>query len=283
MPNERYGSDDHERRVRLGRNPPVREDDYDRLERGFGQDRLRERENYLREERSFSPGGGDPYGDYGKGYGPDRFERDRYEREEPGYRSGEFSRGYGRSNRRGPDEAGPIYQNQYGLNRGVEMNPSYGESQGGYGAYGRNFSYGSGGGRRADRGDAYGGYRQGPDRWLGGENPMLADQAAGHIGQHRGRGPKNYVRSDERIREDVSDRLADHAHLDASEIDVQVKNGEVTLTGTVEDRMSKRRAEDCADDVSGVKHVQNNLRVKSAEPTVTSTSAAAAGNHSRAS
>ncbi len=78
---------------------------------------------------------------------------------------------------------------------------------------------------------------------------------------HRGRGPKGYVRSDTRIEEDVHDRLTDDPALDATEIEVAVKNREVTLNGTVESRRDKRRAEDCVDSVSGVVHVQNNLRV----------------------
>ena len=76
----------------------------------------------------------------------------------------------------------------------------------------------------------------------------------------RGRGPKAYRRSDDRIREDINDRLTDHAYLDASDIEVMVKEGEVTLTGKVLDRTDKRLAEDVAESVSGVKHVQNNLR-----------------------
>ncbi|MCV2868662.1 BON domain-containing protein [Defluviimonas sp. WL0002] len=79
---------------------------------------------------------------------------------------------------------------------------------------------------------------------------------------HRGRGPKNYTRSDERIFEDVNDRLTDDESLDATDISVEVKDREVTLDGTVQSRYAKRRAEDCADMVSGVQHVQNNLRVK---------------------
>ncbi|WP_445503163.1 CBS domain-containing protein [Microvirga sp. G4-2] len=78
---------------------------------------------------------------------------------------------------------------------------------------------------------------------------------------HRGRGPRNYQRSDDRIREDVSERLSDDARVDASEIEVTVQNREVTLTGTVRDRNEKRWAEDIAESVSGVSHVQNNLRV----------------------
>jgi osmotically-inducible protein OsmY len=80
--------------------------------------------------------------------------------------------------------------------------------------------------------------------------------------KHRGRGPKGYRRSDERIKEDVNDRLTDHPYLDASDIVVSVKDSEITLSGTVDDRTDKRVAEDIAESVSGVKNVQNNLRVK---------------------
>ena len=80
-------------------------------------------------------------------------------------------------------------------------------------------------------------------------------------GRYRGIGPKGYVRSDDRIREAVSDELMDDSWLDASQIEVAVQDGEVTLSGTVEDRDAKRLAEDIAEHASGVKHVQNNLRV----------------------
>lgn len=82
---------------------------------------------------------------------------------------------------------------------------------------------------------------------------------------HRGKGPKGYRRSDDRIREDVSDRLADDHWLDASAIEVSVANCDVTLTGTVKSRDDKRRAEAMAETVSGVDHVQNNLRVERTE------------------
>jgi osmotically-inducible protein OsmY len=76
-----------------------------------------------------------------------------------------------------------------------------------------------------------------------------------------GKGPRGYIRSDQRIREYVGDLLTDNDSLDASAIDVQVEAGEVTLDGTVDTRIAKRHAEDLIDRVSGVKHVQNNLRV----------------------
>jgi hypothetical protein len=81
-------------------------------------------------------------------------------------------------------------------------------------------------------------------------------------GRFTGRGPKGWQRSDDRIREDINERLTDHPHVDASEIEVTVKNGEVTLTGTVDERHAKRLAEDIAESVSGVREVHNQIRVQ---------------------
>ena len=81
-------------------------------------------------------------------------------------------------------------------------------------------------------------------------------------GPHAGKGPKGYRRSDERIREAVSERLTRHGDLDASEIEVAVKDGEVTFEGSVPDRESKRLAEDLTQDLPGVREVHNRLRVE---------------------
>jgi hypothetical protein len=81
-------------------------------------------------------------------------------------------------------------------------------------------------------------------------------------GRYAGRGPKSWRRSDERIREDVNEELTRHPDVDASEVDVAVINGEVTLTGTVDGRNEKREADECAWRVSGVKDVHNQLRIK---------------------
>ena len=81
-------------------------------------------------------------------------------------------------------------------------------------------------------------------------------------GAFTGKGPKNYVRSDERIREDVCEHLSYHPYIDASDVEVMVRAGEVTLTGTVDARMVKRAAEECCDHVRGVTDVHNHLRVR---------------------
>ncbi|MCV3738615.1 SWFGD domain-containing protein [Rhizobium sp. TRM96647] len=102
--------------------------------------------------------------------------------------------------------------------------------------------------------------------WFGDED---ASRRREMDARHRGRGPKNYTRSDERIAEEVNDQLADDAHIDASDIEVSVSSGEVTLNGTVTERFAKRHAEDIVERVSGVKHVQNNLRVSEQQTTLT--------------
>ena len=78
----------------------------------------------------------------------------------------------------------------------------------------------------------------------------------------RGVGPRNYTRSDERITEDVNDRLNDNPYIDASDIQVKVKQGEVILEGNVDSRYAKHLIEDIADSVSGVKDVENHIHIK---------------------
>ncbi len=81
-------------------------------------------------------------------------------------------------------------------------------------------------------------------------------------GQYAGRGPKGYQRSDERVKEEVCDILTRDHDVDASDIEVQVHNGEVTLSGMVSDRNQKRRAEDVIERMSGVKEIHNQIRVQ---------------------
>ena len=81
-------------------------------------------------------------------------------------------------------------------------------------------------------------------------------------GQYAGRGPRNYKRSDNRIEEDINDRLTQHSMIDASDVEVSVQNGEVTLRGQVTDRYAKRLAEEIAESVFGAHDVNNQIKVK---------------------
>jgi hypothetical protein len=88
--------------------------------------------------------------------------------------------------------------------------------------------------------------------------------AFGLQNSHRGRGPQGYTRSDERIKEDICERLSEHHYIDASQIQVEVNQGVVTLEGSVDDRWQKYQTEDLADATSGVKDIQNRLNVSRA-------------------
>jgi hypothetical protein len=93
------------------------------------------------------------------------------------------------------------------------------------------------------------------------EERMYGSSLERQLGEHRGRGPRGYRRSDDRIKEDVCQCLTDDAHIDASNVDVTVNDREVVLSGTVESRFEKRHAEDLIERVPGVRDVINSLRV----------------------
>lgn len=84
---------------------------------------------------------------------------------------------------------------------------------------------------------------------------------------HVGQAPKNAGRADARIREDVCDALTYRGDVDATDIEVTVHAGEVTLEGTVTDRRSKHVAEEIAEGVLGVKDVHNKLTIRKDDPT----------------
>ncbi len=108
--------------------------------------------------------------------------------------------------------------------------------------------------------------RSGSTQWGKGGNDSDQDT------MHKGKGPKGYKRADERIQDDINDRLTDDSQLDASEIEVTVTNGEVKLSGTVDSRDAKRRAEDLTEAISGVSNVENSIRVKQDKEMGSSTS-----------
>jgi hypothetical protein len=89
---------------------------------------------------------------------------------------------------------------------------------------------------------------------------------------YRGVGPRNYTRSDERIREDLNERLTEAYDLDASGITVEVGNGVATLNGRVPQRWMKHRAEDLADACIGVSDVRNHILVGDASASAAGTS-----------
>ena len=197
--------------------------------------------------------------------------------------------GYGGAS--GPDAygSGQQWQEQYGGQRGYGggygSSSGYGAS-GGYGSgYGASGGYGGGQGIGPGRGydsgfsSSAGGYgRQGSaGQWQGEQSygqrgsEWRGDDASHNQGYpstgmetprgYRGKGPKGYARSDERLQEDISERLMDNDAIDASGVSVQCKDGIVTLEGTVSERRMKHNIEDLVEGCHGVKDIENRIRV----------------------
>lgn len=138
---------------------------------------------------------------------------------------------------------------------GPEGERAYGRSR----SDGGGFPFGHGGGA-ADR-DPYSQYERGGYLKLHGP-----DYGRNNDGthSHRGLGPLDYRRADERVYADVCEALTHDADVDATEIEVSVSEGEVTLLGTVTSREQKRRAGFIADRIAGVRDVHNQLRIEDA-------------------
>ncbi|MDQ0455575.1 BON domain-containing protein [Rhizobium paknamense] len=98
-----------------------------------------------------------------------------------------------------------------------------------------------------------------PSGYLQGEADIFSDQH-----DHRGKGPRNYRRSDDRLIEELNERLTEATRLDATHVSAVVENGVATLEGQVESRAAKREAEDIALSIRGIEDCMNRLKVQPA-------------------
>lgn len=148
-------------------------------------------------------------------------------------------------------------RNSWGSHPDSRYSNSRSSSMSGYGTQsGSDSQFGSGYGSQYGGGNKFGSM----DNYSTSSNDFSRRE-----GLHSGKGPKGYKRSDDRIREEVCEALSRSAEVDASDIDVTVKEGMVTLSGTVESRMAKREAEMCVEHLSGIEDVHNEIRVKKNE------------------
>ncbi len=174
-------------------------------------------------------------------------------------RAGYNTPGYYRANRelRELDEPPGAPPDNYAAGDYDDLNTGKYENYGGDGYYGSNYGYVNS--YRVGRDyEQNAGYRENYNRLP--QGGFLETEEEMVRGQHRGKGPRNYRRPDARILDDIHDRLCQDDYLDATDIDVAVNSGEVILTGYVEDRAAKRRAEDVIETVPGITHLENRLR-----------------------
>ena len=85
---------------------------------------------------------------------------------------------------------------------------------------------------------------------------------SGQDRNHHGKGPRNYHRSDERILEDIYNRISADWKVDARDVDIRVEAGVVHLSGQVRDRSFRHRIEDITEAVRGVKSIENKIRIE---------------------
>ena len=188
----------------------------------------------------------------GSGDGFSRSQRYRSGGDRSSFRAGSRSGDYG--DLAGDTRSG-AYRNYGNLRNSGRSTGSYGDE--GYRTGESGGWRGDGGLGRGYRGDYESTQRSQPYRY----GSQYGDY--GNRGQgFRGRGPKNYTRSDDRIREDLNEQLMDADDVDASDVSIEVNDGVVTLSGSVEQRWIKHRIEDMADGCSGVKDVRNEIRVQ---------------------
>jgi len=81
-------------------------------------------------------------------------------------------------------------------------------------------------------------------------------------GPQAGKGPRGWNLSDERLIEDVSERLMEDRLLDARNVEVAANSGVVTLTGEVPGASDVIHAEMLARNAPGVTAVENRLSVR---------------------
>lgn len=73
--------------------------------------------------------------------------------------------------------------------------------------------------------------------------------------------PRGVRRSDKRIKEEIETLLRQHRQVDASDIEVTVKDGVATLSGKVSSPLDQRTAEEITKIVLGVVKVNNQLNI----------------------
>jgi hypothetical protein len=207
-------------------------------------------ERYDQPERRRGRNEGRPRGGNGPG---------RQEYEDERFRTGGFGREYDERFERDEDELGS--RGRFGGPRGfeAERNPAgFGGSEWRERFGGSDWEQPVYGGSdfEAPRRPFAGGH--------GGYGERSAPEQRFPSSSHAGKGPKGYRRADDRILEDVNQALERHPRVDASEIEVSCQSGEITLRGSVDSREAKRLAEQCIEDLPGVKDVRNELRVQQA-------------------
>jgi len=216
-----------------------RDDEYDQFSRDRSENPTQSWNHRFNSERNYPSGSNFDFQDqgnfgYGSGsnYGSRERNQDRFGQSQDSYSYGSHSP-YNYQN-----------QNRYGQqNREDSTIQNY-----------------SGWGTSSDSDSEYEGSRRGSPSQLG--NMYGLNREYSSKGRFSGTTPKNFKRSDERIYDEICDRLSQGGHFDVSDVEIKVEDGEVTLEGSLDNRSDKHRIEMLADSVMGVKEITNQIKIK---------------------
>ncbi|MGH7510307.1 MAG: BON domain-containing protein [Gemmatimonadales bacterium] len=137
---------------------------------------------------------------------------------------------------------GEVYQDE----ASDEDAPSYGDWQ--------RHSSGASSGARGQEGLGY----PGEETW--GEEQYTAERRE-EQGRQEARGPRRVRRPDESLARELHEILIRDPELEATEVEVEVEGGAVTLSGVVDGSDARLLAEELVESVPGVREVHNRLRV----------------------
>ena len=255
----------------------------------FGSARRTQRDDW-EETRTYGQGSGM---EYGHGRSASGWDRSDYGQLSPQSQRGgsEFAGNYGRQAAgeygRDSGRASGLYEAQsrgfgdgYGRSSGYGDDQRYGHARDASDYAPGGFRQGQGAGQRVDfSGGAGASYGTEWDRTMPRAQPGAGSGAMRYAeGPFRGRGPRNYRRSAERILEDINESLTYDPQIDASGIEVRCADGKVVLEGEVEGRWMKHRAEDIAEACAGSLEIDNRLRVvRSGDRSASATQGASSG------
>ena len=105
--------------------------------------------------------------------------------------------------------------------------------------------------------------RPGENTW--GEEQFRAERREEQGRRQTNSGPKSRRKSDESLRQEIREILTADPELEATDIEVEVEGGAVTLRGAVVDPDARLLAEELVESLAGVREVHNRLRVEREE------------------
>jgi hypothetical protein len=238
----------------------------------YGSERFGQREPYnTRGDYSRSrPFRGEDERDYGRyGRSGSRYSESQYasgsREREPigGYGPGGYGFGYEPGQREWPSRGG---NRERGFGEGPFADTTERPGYFGMGYYGDGGAGPTGGFDQRTRQRNYGSLAR--DTFSSDRDWQSSNRWGGSSGSEQRRlraGPKGYTRSDDRLKEDICERLMMADSVDSTEVTVNVKDGQVTLEGTVPNRRMKHSIEDLVDAAPGVQDIDNRIRVERGE------------------